>query len=220
YIVGIVKFVSMVELLVANPLKSVEFVMTLLYVINVKAAPAAIGVVLFRAFATGVRVVPIASFEPSKVSSGQGSTLFGDFWNVSSVVVDPSSSRGIALGEEEHISVSAFSVRAEGASGATKHGVNFAVLHKYFEDFTGLVGKKDVVRNDYCCSAAGLEDGQDMLNEVELLVADLHDEVLATWGLVGALGSKRWVGEHDVPTLVPPNRVDGVTERDVRPHLV
>ena len=76
-----------------------------------------------------------------------------------------------------------------------------AVLHEDLEDLAGLVGEEHVVGHDDGGAAAGLEDGQDVLEEVELLVAGLDDEVVAVRCLVRALGAERRVGQDDVEAL-------------------
>ena len=79
--------------------------------------------------------------------------------------------------------------------------MDVAVLHEDLEDLAGLVGEQHVVGHDDRGAAAGLEDRQDVLEEVELLVARLDDEVVAVGRLVGALGAERRVGEDDVVAL-------------------
>ena len=77
-----------------------------------------------------------------------------------------------------------------------------AVLHQDLEDLAGLVGEEDVVGNHDGGPAAGLEDGQDVLEEVELLVArlDVKSSRSGAWlaplvpkgGLV-RITSNRWL---------------------------
>ena len=58
--------------------------------------------------------------------------------------------------------------------------MDVAVLHQDLEDLAGLVGEQHVVGHDDRGTAAWLEDREDVLDEVELLVAGLDDEVVAT----------------------------------------
>ena len=57
--------------------------------------------------------------------------------------------------------------------------MDVAVLHEDLEYLASLVGEQHVVGHDDCGATAGLEDGQDVLEEVELLVACLDNEVVA-----------------------------------------
>ena len=92
--------------------------------------------------------------------------------------------------------------------------------HEDLEDLAGLVGKQAVVGQDDRGPAAGLEDGQHVLDEVELLVAGRDGEVVAlgAWfaplvpngGLVSTTSNRGALGRL----------VDGVAERDVRLEAV
>ena len=55
--------------------------------------------------------------------------------------------------------------------GQAQDGVEVAVLGEDLEDLAGLVGEEAVVGQDDRGPAAGLQDRQDVLDEVELLVA-------------------------------------------------
>src|SRR5262249_45099161 len=85
---------------------------------------------------------------------------------------------------------------------------------------TGLVGEQYVVGHHDGSAAAGLEDGEDVLEEVELLVVGLDNEVLTPWRLVGALGAEGRVGQHDVIALAAGHLIYGVTEGNVWLDLV
>ena len=76
-----------------------------------------------------------------------------------------------------------------------------AVLHQHLEDFTSLLGKQHVVGYNNRGPPTRLEDREDVLDEVELLVAGLDHEVFTIGGLVGSLGPERRVGEDDVVAL-------------------
>ena len=76
-----------------------------------------------------------------------------------------------------------------------------AVLHQHLEDLAGLLGEEHVVGHDDRGPSTGLEDRQDVLDEVELLVARLNDEVFTIGGLVGTLGAERRIREDDVVPL-------------------
>ena len=91
-----------------------------------------------------------------------------------------------------------------------------AVLHEDLEDLAGLVGEEAVVRQDDRCAAAGLQDGQDVLDEVELLVARLDGEVVALGRLVRALRAEWRVGQDHVEAFASVGFVDRVAEVDVR----
>ena len=73
-----------------------------------------------------------------------------------------------------------------------------AVLREDLEDLAGLVGEQAVVRQHDGGPAAGLQDGQDVLEEVELLVDVCDREVVAVGRLVRALGAERRIGEDHV----------------------
>ena len=70
-----------------------------------------------------------------------------------------------------------------------------AVLHENLEDFAGLVLEEAVVRQHDRGASAGLERGEDVLDEVELLVARLDGEVVAVGRLVRALSAEGRIGE-------------------------
>jgi len=65
--------------------------------------------------------------------------------------------------------------------------VEVAILSQDLEDFAGLVDEKAVVGKDDRCAAALLENRQDVLDEVELLVARRDREVIPLGRLVCAL---------------------------------
>ena len=87
--------------------------------------------------------------------------------------------------------------------------------HEDFEDLARLVGEQAVVGQDDRGPAAGLEHGEDVLDEVELLVAGLDREILAVGGLVGPLGAERRVGEDAIEALGRRGLVDRVAQRDL-----
>ena len=70
-----------------------------------------------------------------------------------------------------------------------------AVLGEDLEDFAGLVREQAVVGQHHRGASAGLEHGQDVLDEVELLVAGRDGEVVAVGGLVRALRAEGRIGE-------------------------
>jgi hypothetical protein len=78
--------------------------------------------------------------------------------------------------------------------------MEIAVLHEDLEDFTRLLSKQDVVRYHHGRTPSWLEQGQDMLNEVQLLVAGSNYKVVAIWCLVRPFGSEGGIGQdHVIP---------------------
>lgn len=90
-----------------------------------------------------------------------------------------------------------------------------AVLHENLEDFAGLALEEAIVRQRERGTSAGPERGEDVRDEVELLVARLDGEVVAVGRLVRALGAEGWIGEDVVEAVAAVRFVDGVVERDV-----
>ena len=118
--------------------------------------------------------------------------------------------------KEDDVGLHALAVRRERAARQAQDGVQVAVLHQNLEDLAGLALEQAVVRQHHRGASAGLEHRQDVLDEVELLVAGLDGEVVAVGRLVRALGAEGRIGEHHVVTLAAVRLVDGVAEVDVR----
>ncbi len=100
----------------------------------------------------------------------QRSVLLGDAGDVGAGVVDPDVLGRLALGEEDDVGLDALAVRRERAARQPQDGVQVAVLHQNLEHLAGLVGEQAVVGQHDRGPAAGLQDRQDVLEEVELLV--------------------------------------------------
>ena len=118
--------------------------------------------------------------------------------------------------KEDDVGFHALAVGRERAARQAQDGVQVAVLHEHLEHLAGLALEQAVVRQDHRGASAGLEDGEDVLDEVELLVAGLDGEIVAVGGLVRALGAEGRIGEHHVVTLAAVRLVNGVAELDVR----
>ena len=85
--------------------------------------------------------------------------------------------RGFAVEEED---VGLHSLRVEDAGGQAQEGVDVGLLEQRAADgFAGAAFEKDVVRQHDRGAAVLLEDGEDVLEEVELLVARARPEVVA-----------------------------------------
>ena len=118
--------------------------------------------------------------------------------------------------EEDHVRFHALAVRRECAARQAQDGVQVAILHENLEDFAGLALEKTVVRQHHRGASAGLERGQDVLDEIELLVAGLDREVFALGRLIRAFRSEGRIGENHVVPLAAERFVDGVAEINVR----
>ncbi len=87
-----------------------------------------------------------------------------------------------------------------------------AILGEDFEDFTSLVREKAVVREDDCRPSSGLQYGQDVLNEVQLLIGRCDGEILTVGVLIGSFGAKGRISEHYVETVARRGLVDSIPE--------
>lgn len=88
--------------------------------------------------------------------------------------------RGLAV-EEQHVRLHALCV--EDARGQAEQRVNVGLLEQLATDgFPGAAFEEHVVRQHHRRAAVLLEDGEDMLEEVELLVARARPEVVAIEG--------------------------------------
>ncbi len=108
---GLWKLIGVVELLVADPLESVELVVVLLDLVDREAAPATVARVSLAALAPAVRVVAVALLELGEVLRGERSALLGDLRDVGASVVDPGALGWSALGEEDDVGLGALGVR-------------------------------------------------------------------------------------------------------------
>ena len=118
-----------------------------------------------------VRIRPEAFLKFGEMLGSERAVFLGYPRDIGAGVVDPNLLRGEAFGEEDDICLGAGTVRGEGAVWEAKDGVEIAVFCEDFENFAGLVGKEDIVGDHNGCTASGLEDAHDMLDEIELLVA-------------------------------------------------
>jgi hypothetical protein len=80
--------------------------------------------------------------------------------------------------------------------------VQRAVLHENLEDFAGLALEEAVVWQHERGASARPQCGEDVLDEVELLVARLDGEVVAVGRLVRALGAEGRIGEDAIEAVV------------------
>jgi hypothetical protein len=102
---------------------------------------------------------------------------------VGAQVVDPELLRsrlllgGLAVEEED---VGLHALRVEDAGGQAQQGVDVGLLEQLAADgFAGAAFEEHVVRQNHGGAAVLLEDGEDVLEEVELLVARAGPEVVA-----------------------------------------
>src|SRR5262249_16527263 len=115
----------------------------------------------------------------------------------------------------------ALAVGRECAARQPQHCMEVAILREDFEHLASLVGEKAVIWQYDCSTTAGLEDGQYVLHEVELLVARRDGEVFALRGLVRAPSAEGGIGEHYVdPARALGWIVDRVAEVDLGFQLV
>jgi hypothetical protein len=86
----------------------------------------------------------------------QGAILFCNPWDIRTSVVDLDVFGGETVGEKDYVGFSTRAVRRKGSVGEAENRVQIAILGQDLEDISGLVGKKDVIRNDDCCSSTRL----------------------------------------------------------------
>ena len=84
------------------------------------------------------------------------------------------------------------------------------------EDLARLIREQAVVGQHHGRPSAGLQGRQDVLDEVQLLVAGRDGEVVAVGGLVRALGAERRVGQDHIEPVGRRGFVDRVAQNDVR----
>ncbi len=140
--------------------------------------------------------------------------LLRDARHVGAGVVNPDFFRGVALGEEDHVGLHALAVGSERAAGQTQDRVQVAVFGQNLKDLAGLVGEEAVVGQHHGGPPAGLQDRQDVLDEVELFVAGGDGEVVAVGGLVRPLGAEGRVGQDHVEAVGRRGLVDRVAQHD------
>lgn len=123
-------------------------------------------------------------------------------------VEDPDVLRRIALLKKDDVGFHALAIWRKRAARQTENRVQIAVLHHDLEHFAGLVFKKTVVGQHYGGAAAGFQDRQDVLNEVELLIRSLDGEVFTIGRLVRSLGAERRIGQDYVEAAAVRDFVD------------
>ena len=85
--------------------------------------------------------------------------------------------RGLAVEEED---VRLHALRVEDAGGQAQQGVDVGLLEQFAPDgFARAAFEEDVVRQHDRRAAVLLEDGEDVLEEIELLVARARPEIVA-----------------------------------------
>ena len=80
------------------------------------------------------------------------------------------------------------------------------------EYVASLLREENIIRNDDRRPTSGLKNSQNMLNEVQLLIASLNDEVVAIWCLIRALVAEGRIGEDYVIALSLWRLVNGIDE--------
>lgn len=172
------------------------------------------GGIAFFAFGFAVGIGAKAFFEFGEIFGSEGTIFFGDAGDVGARVVNPDLFGGVAPGEKDDVGFDALAVGRECAAGQAEDGVKITIFAEDFEDFAGLVGEEAVVGQDDGGAAAGLEDGENVLEEIELLVAGFDGEIFAVGGLVGAFGAEGGIGEDDIEAVGRWGFVDRVAQDD------
>src|SRR5688572_6997937 len=121
------------------------------------------------AFGAAVGVSAVARLELLEVSGREGAVLLGDAWHIGPAVVNPSVFRTVPLREEDDVGLHAGAVGRERAAREAQDRVEVAILRQNLEHLAGLVREQAVVGENDGGATAGLEDRQDVLDEVELL---------------------------------------------------
>src|ERR1039458_327939 len=142
---------------------------------------------------------------------GKRAVFLGDAFHVGTSIEDPDVFGFEALLEEDDVGFDTLAVGGEGASGKAEDGVEVAVLYEDFEDFPGFVLEKAIIGKNDGGPPAGLENGKNVLDEIQLFVTGLDGEIVAFWSLAGTFGPERRVGEDDVESHGRGGNVDGIS---------
>ena len=94
------------------------------------------------------------------------------------------------------------------------------VLGEHPEHIPCLVGKEDVVRHDDRSPSAWFQDGHDVLDEIELLVAGRDREVVPVRCLVCPFRPEWGIGHDNIEPPAVRDFVDGIAEFDLRFKVV
>ena len=127
--------------------------------------------------ALAVRVGAVALLELGEVLRAERSVLLRDARDVAPRVEDPDILSRTAFLEEDHVRLHSLAVRSERAARQSQDRVQVAVLHQDLEDLARLALEQTVVRQHHRGSPARLQRVDDVLHEVELLVAGLDQSV-------------------------------------------
>src|SRR6266545_2254110 len=213
-ILGIGEIV-VVERLVAQPFEAVDLEIARADLVEGERPPAVFHRIAGGAAGLAVRIGAVAGLERAEMLGHERPVLLGDPRHVGARIVDPDVLGGPPLGEEDHVRLGPGAVGGEGAVGQAEHRVQVAVLGENLEHVARLVGEQAVVRHHHGGPAARLQDGQHVLQEVELLVRGDDRDVRPLRHLLGSLVAERRIGQHHVEAPVAGRLVDRVAENDL-----
>ena len=142
--------------------------------------------------------------------------FLGDARHIGPRIENPGRFCRCAFLKENHVRFHALAVRSECAARQPQNGVQIAILHQNLEHFAGFAFKEAVIRQHHRGASAGLQRGEHVLHEVELLVAGFDGKIFALRRLVRAFGSERRIGQDHVVLLAAEWFVDRVAEINVR----
>src|SRR6266487_4995815 len=220
-LLGLGEVVPVFRALLLEPLEAVELEVTLLDLADVEAAPTVFLGVPNLSLRASIGIRAVAPLELREVPWRKWAALLRNRRNVGPGVVDPDLLSCAALREKHDVGLDASAVRREAATRKTQDGMKVTVLRHNLEHLTRLIFEEAIVREDYRCTAAVLEDREHVLDEVELLVARGDREVVPLRRLVRTLRPERGVREDNVEERGLGRRVVyRVTERDGRLDLV
>lgn len=180
-----------------------------------EAAPATLRRIALATLPMTAGVRAVALLEVCEVRGIQWTILLSNLRDVGSGIVDPGAVSRSAFGEDNDVSLGALGVWTERAPRTAKYRMDVAVLHEDLKHLTGLVGEQHVVRDDNRSSTSRPKDGENVLNEVQLLVARLNDEVLALGRLVGTPRSEGRIRKHDIESLRTRRLINRIPEPDM-----
>src|SRR5206468_2264224 len=92
----------------------------------------------------------------------------------------------------------------------SQYGVNVTICGEQVEDRARLIGKETVIWYYHSRSSPRLENGQNVLEEIELLIGGRDGEVVPARRLIRSFCSEGRVGQHDVVVFGWRRVVDGI----------